>query len=239
MGTGVFRRWYQRPKPVQQFVPSLDLNPALPPPDPCTWEGHFLDRGWNTPQDQIDAGYPIYAQPSNSSGSYTEIFDYGLVFASAIFNVDWSLEVVVLPDISIQPSWEFSSDLISWSAIQFGRSAFGVNVRYVRLKLAFSSADDHALAWLSNLHIFVDVKHEMDSGRVVASEFDIDGTVVHFNKAFKDVDSITLTVESDTPITAVYTFLDVPNPPNFAVFVFDTAGIRTTFPVSWKARGIT
>jgi hypothetical protein len=29
-----------------------------------TWQSHFATLGWNTPQDQINAGYPIYLQPS-------------------------------------------------------------------------------------------------------------------------------------------------------------------------------
>ena len=39
-----------------------------------TWEDHFLDNGWNSPQDQIDAGFPTYIQPVfNYTDTITDI----------------------------------------------------------------------------------------------------------------------------------------------------------------------
>src|SRR5690625_7198445 len=40
---------------------------------------HFASRGWASEQDQIDAGYPIYAQPTLPSGEIVLEYDCGVV----------------------------------------------------------------------------------------------------------------------------------------------------------------
>lgn len=97
----------------------------------------------------------------------------------------------------------------------------------------------HGLIRISNFQISLNVKREVDSGDVAALSTDVSGTAVLFNKAFKDIDSITCTVDSVTePFTVIYNFVDIPNPTGFSVFVFDTTGNRVSKTVSWKARGI-
>jgi predicted phage tail protein len=46
-----------------------------------TWQSHFTSRSWNTPQDQITAGYTYYLMPSTTTAAYEEEFDYGTVLA--------------------------------------------------------------------------------------------------------------------------------------------------------------
>lgn len=88
------------------------------------------------------------------------------------------------------------------------------------------------------LTINLDVKREMDSGTVNVLAADVGGTQVNFNKPFKDIDSITLTVSGTTPITPIYDFADVPNPVGFKILAFNSSGARVNATVSWKARGI-
>lgn len=95
-----------------------------------------------------------------------------------------------------------------------------------------------ALIQLYNFRARLDVKYETDSGVVEAESTDVSGTPVLFNKAFKDIDAITLSVESTTEQKAVYDFVDVPNPTGFTVYVFNAAGARIDATVSWIARGI-
>jgi hypothetical protein len=95
-----------------------------------------------------------------------------------------------------------------------------------------------ALLQLYNLRARLDVKYEMDSGVVEAEATDVSGTPVLLNKPFKDVDSITLSVESITEQKAVYDFVDIPNPTGFSVYVFDAAGVRVDATVSWIVRGV-
>lgn len=202
-----------------------------------TWEEHFVNNSWTTIQDQIDAGYPIYAEPVPLTATYQEIIDYGTVLGSIVLNMDWTIEEIS-GGISVSPAVEFSSDGITWSSPVYGKSVFGQSVRYVRITLTFTGTDDKSLAKFSNFQIFLDVKREMDSGDLIANAADAGGTEVTFNKAFKDVDSITVTAESLEPLTTIYDFVDAPDPVSFFVYVFDSAGQRITYPVSWKARGI-
>lgn len=46
------------------------------------WSTHFSSHSWTTPQDQITAGFPIYLNPSLTSGSYDESFDAGTILPS-------------------------------------------------------------------------------------------------------------------------------------------------------------
>jgi hypothetical protein len=100
------------------------------------------------------------------------------------------------------------------------------------------AAASRSLIRFYNLRIRLDVKKAVDSGNVdiVATG----GTAVLFNKAFKDIDSITLTVlDNSVAITAMYDFVDIPNPTGFTIYIFNAAGVETSgFTVSWKARGI-
>lgn len=95
-----------------------------------------------------------------------------------------------------------------------------------------------ALYQLWNLRARLDVKLEIDSGTVEAESADVGGTVVLFNKAFRDVNSITVSALSTTELQVVYDFIDIPNPTFFKVLVFDSTGTRVDATVSWKARGV-
>ena len=95
-----------------------------------------------------------------------------------------------------------------------------------------------ALLQLYNLRARLDVKYEMDSGVVEAESTDAGGTPVIFNKEFKDVSSITLSVESTVEQKAVYDFVDVPNPTGFTVYVFNASGTPIDATVSWIVRGV-
>lgn len=46
-----------------------------------TWQSHFINNGYTTPQDQINAGYTYYLMPSTTTASYEEEFDYGTLLA--------------------------------------------------------------------------------------------------------------------------------------------------------------
>ena len=97
--------------------------------------------------------------------------------------------------------------------------------------------------WLSfieffNLRVRLDVKKAVDSGNVNCLAADPTGTTVLFNRPFKDVESIVGTVQEVTEFIVVIDFVDVPNPTQFKVFVFNTSGVRVSKMVRWVARGI-
>ena len=96
----------------------------------------------------------------------------------------------------------------------------------------------HGLAELSNLTIRLDVKRENDGGSVSALASDVSGTLVFFNKPFKDIETITVSVKETQRFFVIYDFVDIPNPTHFSVYVFDASGARASKVVTWAARGI-
>ncbi len=95
-----------------------------------------------------------------------------------------------------------------------------------------------SLTEIVSLQIRLDVKEITDSGTVSCLASDSGGTVVNFNKAFRDVTAIVLTVKQTTERIAIYDFVDTLNPTSFKILVFNTSGARVNETVSWIARGI-
>ena len=52
-----------------------------------TISAHFSTRSWNTPQDQVNASFPLFIQPNLSPGYYEEVIDYGSVLAGCKITV--------------------------------------------------------------------------------------------------------------------------------------------------------
>lgn len=204
------------------------------------WNTHFTSKGWNTVQDQVSAGYPIYILDTLLTAKYQEVIDYGTTIPSTIFNMNYTLEQLSLTGtVSELASIEASLDRITWTPVVHGKSAFLSNFRYIRVTFDFTENNDKALALFYNLTFSLDVKREMDSGHQICFAADISGTVVTFNKQFKDIDSINVTpTKTVEPLTIIYDFVDIPNPTSFKVLVFNSTGVRVTADVSWQVRGI-
>ncbi len=214
-----------------------------------TWEQHFVNRSWADIEDQINAGYPIYIQPTLTTGWYEEVIDYGLEIQNTIVTITYQL-VQIVPEVSVIIKLSYSSDNIVFTPLPPGASHFVPIFQYLKMRLEFTGSSDKALAEFTMMTTTLDVKREVDGGEVIAYNGGIhndadgipvdhtNGTPVKFNKLFKDVNSITATCDSIEPITIIYDFLDIPNPVGFKVFALDSTGNRVTYLVSWKARGI-
>lgn len=203
-----------------------------------TWQQHFTSRGWNTLQDQVNAGFPIYAMPSASAGSYEEIIDYGTVLAATKISTTLSYTstagtVTVTPTISVR---KLVTD--PWTDYAGLSSVFVTDFRYVKVRFDFASVGGDDLVTVTGLNIRFDVKLKNDAGTATANSADSGGTTVNFNVSFVDVESITVTPKGTAARIAVYDFVDVPNPTSFKVLLFDTAGNRASGDVSWSVKGI-
>lgn len=172
-----------------------------------SWFNHFDNNSWDTPQEQIDAGYPIYAQPSLLTASYTEIFDYEIILASSSITVSYA-GTVVSGNAVVELTIQTSADGTNWSAPQNTSSVFATNFRYIKVVINTVGDTDTALYSLDSLIVRLDNKQVSDSGNVVALSTDTLGTIVNFNKEMIDVQSINLTPAGTTPLTAVYDFSD-------------------------------
>lgn len=208
-----------------------------------TWEEHFTDNSWTTIQDQIDAGYPYYGQPSKTSGTpngyYEEVIDWGTLFAATIATLTYNYNQVHSGhDVAVVVKMAFSTDNVTYTAFTSGAVQLATNMRYLKFRLELTGADDNALIEIFNIALTIQVKREDDGGEVDAVSTDPSGTSVSFNKSFKDIDKITATVKATTQYTVVVDFVDVANPTGFSVYVFDAAGVRASKKVEWHARGI-
>ena len=229
--------------PTQKLLVPVDLAD--------TWESHFTDEGWTTPQDQITAGFDIYIQPDTLTGQLiTQEIDLGAELANVIINLSWSADSFLNTDsTNITPAIDGAPTSHTYIGYQAGQSAFFQAVRYLKIKFDFSGTTDSLIAF-HNLRVAVDVKRELDSNSIDCLASDTTGTIVyidgahdplvgHGRKVFRDVDSITLTpAVSSQPIMCLFDFVDDPNPTEFKILCFDTAGARVDAFVSWKVRGI-
>ena len=216
-----------------------DVNEYLTPVSGTeTWQDHFTSRGWTSPQSQITAGYPIYAMPSQTAGSYVEEIDYGTVLAATKISATLSYTVavgtpVITPTISVR---KLVTD--PWTDFVGVASAFVTDFRYAKVKYDFASTGGDDLVDVSGLNIRFDVKLRNDAGVAAVSSSTVGGTVVNFNVAFVDVQSITVTPKGTSAAIAVYDFVDVINPTSFKILLFNTAGTRIAGDVSWSVKGI-
>lgn len=203
-----------------------------------TWQQHFTTRGWNTPQDQINAGFPIYAMPSATTGTYEETVDYGTSIAGTKITAALTSQVVagaltVTPRISTKLN---VGD--AWTDYNGVSEVYATNFRYFKIRYDFASAGGDDLLTASALNIRMDAKLKNDFGNGTANAADSGGTTVTFNVAFIDVQAISVTPLTTSPVLAVYDFVDAPNPTIFKVLLFDTSGTRVSGSFSWSARGV-
>jgi predicted phage tail protein len=202
-----------------------------------TWQDHFTSRGWTTLQDQITAGYPIYAQPSATSGSYVEEIDFGAVLGGTKITSTLTYAVVsgattITPTLSVKTTAGGA-----WTDYAGVDSVYATNFRYVKVAYAFASSGGDDLIRISILNVKLDKKLKSDTGSGTANSGDVGGTTVLFNVPFVDIEGIGVTASGTTPRIAIYDFVDVPNPTSFKVLLFDTSGNRVTGGFSWQARG--
>jgi hypothetical protein len=123
----------------------VDLDKLLFSIENQTWEQHFIYRGWGSIQDQINAGYPYYAQPSPSTAFYEEsgiyTFDYGVVLSGSMITLTWAYETITGSGHNIQALMRVSPDNIAWGAWVPGKSNFFTNFRYLQIRLEATALD--------------------------------------------------------------------------------------------------
>jgi sulfur carrier protein ThiS len=172
-----------------------------------TFQEHFTSNSWSTPQDQVTAGYPVYIQPSESTGYYEEVFDFGQPLASSRVSLSYRGTVVsgtptVIPKISL------SLDNSTYIDYNGATDVYGLNFQYVKIRITASSSDGLGLYEINDLSVRLDAKLKNDAGSISALSTDTLGSIVNFNKEFIDIQSITLSPSGTTPIMPVYDVKD-------------------------------
>lgn len=202
-----------------------------------SWATHFSSRGWNSPQDQITAGYPLYIMPSLTSGYYEEIRNYGATLPATTITVTVN-STLIAGAVTMTPTISWSTDGASWTAGTVGQYSVlaPAGFQYVKVRLDFSCTAGANLIELSALNIKLASKQKTDSGKATITNATT-GVVVTFNQAFIDADTPIVQPEGTTPRIPVVDFTDSPNPTSFTVYLYDLAGVKVTGSFSWTARG--
>jgi hypothetical protein len=213
-----------------------------------TFATHFTDRSWTDPEDQVTAGYELYIQPANASGTYVNKYSLAAPIAATMISV--VPEMVQLDGtVGVTPKIEIADDLAFTTNVRdLGNvwSAYGSNFQYIRVTLTFTSDDGKDLLRLDALTVNVALQIETDSGAFAAANFSgTDSSTyyarVYFTKDFLDVDSITAapkTTGTPTALTWMVIFNDVASPDYFDIVFFNSSGQRVTTDFTWQATGV-
>lgn len=228
----------------------LDGSYLLPMNITETWQTHFTGRGWAGPQDQVTAGYAIFAQPSNSPGYYEEVYDYGATLAASKITVTANIQAIigapaVQVDITTALDAGFTSGVLTFTNTT---QAYATNFRYIKFRVTVTAAAATDFSRLIGINVRLDSKVKTITGMVSCLSTDSGGTIVYLTddrtsggtKTFVDVDAIQTTPLYNATYpgaSAVYDFTDSPNPLSMKVLMFDNAGIRISGTASYTVRG--
>ena len=205
-----------------------------------TWAQHYTNNAWDQPQDQIDAGFPAYIQPTPLTASYQEVIDYGAVISGSKISVTPALTAIygsVAMSCQIETK-KYSGD--AWGTPVSGFSAFFTDFQFARITLTWTpSGGQDDLAKLTSLEVKLSVKTINDAGTKTCNAADSGGTTVNFNIPFVDVTSITVSPKAGGSARyALYDFVDAPNPTSFKILLYDLNGNRVSGDASWSAKGV-
>lgn len=216
---------------LSNMVVDIDGSRVMGAASTTTWADHFAGNGWAGPQDQVTAGYPVYVQPASLPAYYEEVFDYGTILAATKATLSYA-GATVSGSPALTCSISTSPDNATWTTYA-GFSAYGTAFRYAKARITCTGGQ----YGLAQFTLTLDSKIKNDAGTVACASTDSGGTVVTFSVPFVDVTAITVTALGTTPITAIYDFVDTPNPTSFKVLLFNSAGARISGTASWSIRG--
>lgn len=206
-----------------------------------TWATHFESRGWTTIQDQIDDGYPKYAQPTATDGELQLVHDFGaLVSASTLITLSYQ-KMDVAGTVTVTPRIHTSTDGTTWTSHTSGETrVYANNFQYVKVELDAVAADDTSFCWVKDVRVLLTTKEGTISGTATT---DGSGFVtVDITGEFIDVNSITLTPKYNASysVVAVYDFTDVANPTGFDIYTYrgDTGAALGGVEVSYLLKGV-
>lgn len=222
---------------------STPYTTVLAPVDTTiTYEDHFTDNSWASPQAQVTAGMTYFAQPGTTAAQYIQTFDYGGVIGASVVTVSQNV-LPVAGTVTVDYTISLSPDNSSWTDYPSTTRVFGSGFRYVKITVDvdYSSPTLDDLALFGPLRVRLDSKLRTDSGTDTVSSASA-GKTVSFNLTFVDITSIVVTpnveVSGDNQqIIPVVDFEDVPNPTSFIVYLFNGSGTRVTGDFYWTARG--
>ena len=206
---------------------------ALPVNTTETFSQHFTTRSWNTPQDQITAGYPIFIQPSDTTGYYEEVFDFGQPLASSRVLLTYD-GVVVAGSPIVVPKISLSLDNSTYVDYNGVTDIFGLNFRYVKVRITVTSNPVNVgLYEISQLSVRLDAKLKNDASNIICTNGD--GTYV------QSVNTVTITkashgLKTDDKVFLTFTTGLTPSG-YYTVTAYSTNTFNVNSPISQSTSG--
>jgi hypothetical protein len=212
---------------------------TMPLDSSSTFAQHFTNHGWNSPQDQINAGYSVYAEPTLSSGYYEEVIDYGATLAAVNVTVSPTINVISgSPTYQVTISSSNTSANGPWVDYPNTSQIYLSNFRWVKIRITVTSPDNKSLLTMTSLETKLSVSQKSDSGTATANASDTGGTIVYFNQSFIGVTSVQATFQGSTPVSITCEVESGAYPTYFRAYLFNSqTGARVSGQFSWTANG--
>lgn len=212
-------------------------NLILPVDTTETFATHFSSRSWNSPNSQINAGYPLFIEPVATNGYYEEVIDLGSIVNNARITVNIN-STIISGSPTITNMLSIKSNIgDSWIDYTDTLTVYASAYRYIKIRTSVTATTAASFIRINSINTVIDIKVISDAGSTVCSASDTGGTIAYFNTQFADVSSIVVSASGTTPITAIYDFTDVPNPTSFKILLFNSAGTRVSGTASWSVKG--
>src|SRR5699024_1803738 len=124
---------------------------------------HFDSESWTSPQDQIDAGYPIYFQPTETTGQLIQEYDCGVVVPGSKIGVQLNSTVVAgSPTVAISLEVkELAAD--PWTNVGASPS-YTTNFQFIRVTIDVTNTGDHGLLKIDAMKTLVSVENITERG---------------------------------------------------------------------------
>jgi hypothetical protein len=223
----------------------LEQGKLLGPVDTsASWTTHYTGNSWTTPDAQIAAGYPIYNNPSLTTGTYEEIIDYGSTIPATVITATLNT-LIITGSVTVTPtiSWKLNvTD--SWTLLTAGLSSalIAADFRYVRISYVFTCTAGANLIRINSLNVKLAVKLRNDSGFAAGtSNYTTGGIVITFSYPFVAADTPIVQPNGATPLLPIVIYTATPNPTTFTVRLYTAFGTELaagqSYNFSWTVRG--
>ena len=115
----------------------------------------------------------------------------------------------------------------------------------MKVRITATATNDQGITEIADLTVKLDTKLKSQTGSVSALSTDSGGTTVFLTenrtstgvKTFIDVESITVSANTTSPVYAIYDFTDSYDPLSFKVLLYNSSGTRISGTVSYSVRG--
>ena len=195
-----------------------------------TWQERFAVH--NTLQALIDVGYEYWLEPSATSGTYENVYDFIEIYNNRLVSFRFNF-VPLIGEVAVAVELSYSEDNVTFTAPLAQLQLFADSVRYVKVKLTFTPVNS-ALIAITRMINYLEVRLITEQGRASVLAADANGTVIIFEEDFLQVSSVVGTVETESPRHVVVSDIGINS---FSLWVFDDEGDRQSHTVDWIARG--